>query len=50
MKVLTYGFYEFLVDVGSALSLWLGLSIVDLSDLEDRIGVKDRTEVGIGSE
>ena len=32
-KVLAYGSYEFLIDVGSSLGLWLGLSVFGITDL-----------------
>ena len=32
-KILAYGPYEFLIDVGSSLGLWLGLSVLGLNDL-----------------
>ena len=32
-KVYNYSFYQFLVDVGSALGLWLGLSVLSIYDL-----------------
>ena len=32
-KYLAYGSYEFLIDVGSSLGLWLGLSVFGITDL-----------------
>ena len=32
-KYLAYGSYEFLIDVGSSLGLWLGLSVFGIVDL-----------------
>ena len=32
-KYLAYGSYEFLIDVGSSLGLWLGLSVFGIIDL-----------------
>ena len=31
-KVLTYDIFNFVVDVGSSLGLWLGLSILNITD------------------
>jgi hypothetical protein len=32
-KVLAYGFSEFLIDMGSNLGLWFGLSVLGITDL-----------------
>ena len=32
-RYLAYGFYEFLIDVGSSLGLWLGLSVFGIVDM-----------------
>ena len=42
-KVEYYSFLQFLVDVGSSLGLWLGLSIIGLTDLG--IQLADKTSV-----
>ena len=44
-KVEYYSFLQFLVDVGSSLGLWLGLSIIGLTDLG--IQLADKTK-GLG--
>ena len=32
-KVLAYGFSDFLIDLGSSLGLWFGLSVFGITDL-----------------
>ena len=32
-KMTTYGYFEFIIDIGSSLGLWLGLSVFGLTDL-----------------
>ena len=32
-KVISYGFYDFLIDTGSSMGLWLGISVFSLTDL-----------------
>ena len=33
-KYLAYGFYEFIIDIGSSLGLWLGLSVFGLVGMD----------------
>ena len=32
-RVISYDFYNFLIDIGSSLGLWLGISVLSLTDI-----------------
>ena len=40
-KVISYGFYDFLIDVGSSMGLWLGISVFSITHLCIQISKKN---------